>query len=253
MGSVFIKKDFGILIRGIIEKTTKPPGEERSIVSLEDLELSFNELCPYLLERLEVEPHEAEPAPEFLRREEAVRRGEDSGFSSFAPLLYSKKLNAVVINEQRIEESTGDIRSAEVGEEVAHWLREVVGPGDEIPRYLPVSEFFGRIGRRLIAEVYDRQLEPPTVHKMVGTPLPRSEREIREELIEKSSKESKEGNLLSALYWSSVAHYAGQTAADENMEEVLKDPDLLYRDSMEIREKYGIDRRELEGIRNIFV
>ncbi|KXA95568.1 hypothetical protein AKJ36_00025 [candidate division MSBL1 archaeon SCGC-AAA259I07] len=155
---------------------------------------------------------------------------------------------AFVLNEPKLKSKLGEdeIPPSGVGEEVAHFLREKVGPGIKEPRYASVGEFFGRLGRRLVADSLDEKVEKPEVWLKWVHSVDGSKEEFRNKLIKKAGN-AEPGDILYDV-WESVAHYAGYKVADENYPEVLEDENLLYRNSEVLWKEYEMLEKEYEGL-----
>lgn len=213
------------------------PGYETA--ALEELNSYFEKLYPIIADSFNVDTEKVEK-PEVLTLGETLKRGA-YWKDTFFQLGYEPNSNWIVLNEN----VKADFTPSDVGEEIAHHLRSKAGPGDRIPQYESVAEFFGRIGCNLAAETYGTEVEEPSVEMLEGRTIP----EDMKFLIRNS--EYAFDDVL-RIFLSHLAHYAGSIAADEHWREAIKDKKLIYRDSEEIREKYGIVEKEREAIRQAF-
>lgn len=131
-----------------------------------------------------------------------------------------------------------------VSEETAHFLRDKVGSGDTGPYGSSVAEFFGRIGKEVIADRYGVEPDLEENEYYLTFTRPSSLDEFRERV----SREAEERGVDDLVWdlWMGASHYAGYVAANENWTEALEDDLLLWRDTQEIRERYKLTDLELE-------
>lgn len=141
-----------------------------------------------------------------------------------------------------------------VGHEVAHYLRDKMGSGDDRPRDDSVEEFFGRLGAKLAVEKHGGSPPPDPsnfLKKMeLLCPTNTTGEEAREYLLEKAPKPPRDEYHT---MWKTVTYVAGSRAAEENYSRALTDEDLIYKTPREIKDEFGLVERECEAVREIIV
>lgn len=203
------------------------------------------------------------------------------------PVGYHPGSNNVLINfpltEQVLDQEEG-IPTHFYGEEIAHWLREELNPetynfnGEDLMslppdqqeilletvgenQYTPdftVNEFFGRIGSRVVTQVADE--EPGDLPENPGHLIEKdydetSEydvtlEEYRELLMNKDPQELQPDDPITEMQ-QFIAHHAGYRAVDDQLDRILEDDEIFYRQDQEIREEYNIGEYENQALREI--
>jgi hypothetical protein len=203
------------------------------------------------------------------------------------PLGYHSGSNTVLVNfpvmEQVIEQE-GSLPAHFYGEEIAHWLREELNPesynlstqdimsldpqqqeilADTIGEdtYTPdptVNEFFGRTGSRIVSEAAGEEPEnlPENPRNMIGKDYTGSPdhditlEEYRELLMGKDQQELRPDDPIIEMQ-QFIAHHAGYRAADEQLDRILEDDQIFYREDQEIRERYNLGEYENQALREM--
>lgn len=218
-----------------------------------------------------------------IQRSNPAVREKISGF----PMGYHPKSNSILVNfpftEDVIKQEEG-IPVHFYGEEIAHWLREELNPetynfsGEDVMSLSPdqqdilldtvgdnnytpdftVNEFFGRIGSRVVTEATGEQ--PGDLPESPGNLIQKdykgeSEHEVtleeyRELLMNKDPQELQPEDPIAEMQ-QFIAHHAGYRAADDQLDRILEDDEIFYRQDQEIREEYNLGEYENQALREI--
>ncbi|KXA95571.1 hypothetical protein AKJ36_00045 [candidate division MSBL1 archaeon SCGC-AAA259I07] len=244
--------------------STGDSAESVRITSTEEFEAHLEEVYPHLCQSFHLSPEEAPEPPEVItatEAEERTGRPKDDYIASYIPGLGTLTLNEHALEQNDPEgsdylSSRKSLPVSEVGHEATHYLRDRVGPGDKFPEDNSVIEFFGRLGRRVVADRYGEHVAPGagvvTGGELVENYMNNRNKDVEEVRVEviEDAKNSDPRDATSAFsLWMNVTHYAGNLAADENYPDVLNDDQLIRREADEIRDRFRILEREYEAFK----
>ncbi len=232
-----------------------------------EFEEYLDELYPYICEGFNIPKAEPSSNPGFiLPGNREGRESMEKHVGTHHPVYYIEGLSTLYLDKFKLSEDS--ISAPSLGEELAHYLREEVGPrsgkppDEDFVKYQSCEEFFGRLGYRLAADKLDQNVEEISLEELKpsdvllkGYPDDPSLEEVRNDLLEPVSqayvKRDSNPTVQKSLeqvreLWEWMAHYAGYEAADENYPEVLEDRELIYKSPEEVREEFELSEKELQ-------
>lgn len=238
--------------------SVKNPNQE--LYTLEEVREGFRDLLPLMIKKFNADvEHAVDNTPSFGEYGEIKEEIADldnltetgAGISNRSIGYITGGIDAIVVNEELIEEKNHPVSYPVLGEEMAHWIHSIEHDTANLEwKNHTAMEMIGRVGQRIVADKYDLNLERPEVGNREIENCSRPE-EALYWVWELPEQMDETGNLPQIR--STLAHTAGYRAGDNHFNQLIGDEDIISKSHEELREEYQLQEYELEAIEEMMV